>query len=384
MTANPPLSIVHIATSLLSGGAEAVLYRLCTAPGQHVRHRVISLRGFDFYGPRLQASGVSVDALGMSRGRLSPSGLYRLRQLILKYRPDVIQTWMYHGDLVGALAARGLDIPIVWGLRNSNLEVGRTSLATRMVVRLLAGISHRMPRRIASCSQEAARIHTALGYPAKRFAIIPNGYDCSSFAVDAGLRQKVRAEFRIDPDAPVLGMAARWDPQKDHANLLAALAILARTVPAVRCLLFGHGMVGDNPELQALIQRFGLKDQIVLLGLRQDVPAVMNSLDLHVLSSAYGEAFPNVLAESMACGVPCVTTQVGDAALIVGDTGWVVPPGDAEALAEAIAQALRARQDVEAWQGRQFRCRDRIVREFSLERMVRSYHGLWRHVARRS
>jgi len=290
---------------------------------------------------------------------------------------------MYHGDLVGALAARGLDIPIVWGLRHSNLDVGRTSLATRMVVRLLAGLSHRMPRRIASCSQEAARIHTALGYPAKRFAIIPNGYDCSAFAVDAGLRQKVRAEFRIDPDTPVLGLAARWDPQKDHANLLAALAILARAMPAFCCLLFGHGMIGDNAELQSLIARYELKDRVTLLGPRQDVPAVMNSLDLHVLSSA-SEAFPNVLAEAMACGVPCVTTRVGDAALIVGDTGWVVPPGDAEALAEAIAQALRAHQDGAAWQNRQLRCRERIVREFSLERMVRSYHGLWRHVARRS
>jgi len=337
----------------------------------------------DVYGPQLLAAGIHVDTLDMPRGMLTPRGIVRLGRILSRQRPDVVQTWMYHADLVGGLVGRGLRIPVLWNLRNSDLDPMRTSFATRLVVRFLALLGRQVPVRIVSCSQKAIDVHSTLGYPSDRFDIIHNGFDCLAFNHDQNVRRQMRTTLGIKPHTLVLGMVARWDPQKDHANLLAALARLARSIPEFCCVLVGHGMSKENLELYSQIQSHGLSDRVLLLGLRNDIPAVMNAFDLKVLSSAYGEAFPNVLAEAMACGVPCVTTRVGDAGLIVGDTGWVVPPGDAEALAEAIAQALRARQDGAAWQGRQFRCRDRIVREFSLDRMARSYHDLWRRVARR-
>jgi glycosyltransferase involved in cell wall biosynthesis len=190
----------------------------------------------------------------------------------------------------------------------------------------------------------------------------------------------VRRELGLDADAAVLGMVARYHPQKDHGNLLDALSILAERHPAFTCVLAGTGLEAANAELTAAVARRGLIDKVRLLGPRQDIPAVMNALDLHVLSSAYLEAFPNVVAEAMACGTPCVATDVGDARRIIDTTGWIVPPGDSRALAQAIEAALTACKDEAAWCDRQRACRTRIVENFSLDRMIGSYEAAWRQM----
>jgi glycosyltransferase involved in cell wall biosynthesis len=174
-------------------------------------------------------------------------------------------------------------------------------------------------------------------------------------------------------------MVGRFDPQKDHPNLLGALAELKGKGHAVRCALVGKGLDRANASLMGSITGFGLSPdrELLLLGQRNDISTVMNALDIHLLSSAYGEAFPNVLAEAMACGTPCVTTDVGDAALIVGETGWVVPPRDSKSLAHSIRSAIKLSQDQPGWKVRQMACRKRIDTEFSIERMVCAYRDVW-------
>jgi glycosyltransferase involved in cell wall biosynthesis len=226
------------------------------------------------------------------------------------------------------------------------------------------------------------RVHCDIGYPENRFVVIPNGYNCASYAPDSSARRRIRAELGIGQGSIVIGQVARWDAQKDHANLLASLAILVRSGVEYRCLLVGDGMTDENAALRSLISSHHLEDKILLMGLRKDIPAIMNALDLHILSSAYGEAFPNVVAESMACGTPCVVTRVGDAEFIVGTTGWVVPPRDAPALADAITQALKELHSG-TWNHRQEECRRRITRNFSIDRMISSYLEVWRSVARK-
>ena len=329
------MNILHIITGLSDGGAEAVLYRLCTHDTQN-RHVVVSLMDLGKYGPLLQAAGVAVHGLGMPRGRVTPGGLLCLWRLLRAQRPDVVQTWMYHADLIGGVVARLAGVPAVcWGLRNTALEPGASTRSTIWVARLCAWLSRPVPRAIVSCSREAVRVHRALGYAAEKFVVISNGYDLTRFTPDVDARQRLRTAWGIDDGMPLIGMVARLDPQKDHATLIAALARLAQAGTAFRCVLVGGGVDAGNAALREAIGTAGLHAFVRLLGRRDDIPAVMNALDLHVLSSR-GEAFPNVLAEAMACGTPGVTTDVGDAALIVGDTGWVVPPRDTDALARAL------------------------------------------------
>lgn len=368
-------SIFHLITGLNNGGAEAVLYRLC-AHDPEDRHHVVSLMGGGKYGPMLEALGVPVTCLNMPRGRVTASGLWRLWHLLRYQRPDVVQTWMYHANFLGGLTARlAGSRNIVWGIRHSDLDDNGTSRSTRLVVRLGAWVSRWVPRRIVCCAEKARGVHVAEGYDRSRIDVVPNGYDLSVFrpAPDAG--RCVRAELEID-DQPLIGFVARHDPQKDHDNLFRALKVLHGRNLRPLCLLVGTNMDAGNMALRSRIESLGLSGQVRLLGPRNDIPAVMNALDLHVMSSAFGEAFPNVLAEALACGTPCVTTHVGDAAAIVGNTGWIVPPRHPEALADAIAAALDLRGTAD-WAKRKAAARERVAGRFSIDRMVDNYRSIW-------
>jgi len=371
------VNVLHVITNLDDGGAQTVLLRLVAADARDA-HAVVSLTDGGIFGARLAAAGVPVTTLGLPRGRVTAAGFARLVRAVRAARPDAVQTWMYHADLLGGLAARLAGVrAVVWGLRNTDLDPRRVSRQTRLTARACAAVSRIVPRRIVSCSQEAARVHAALGYPADRMAVVPNGYDLTAFAPDPAARARVRSELGIGEAQALLGMVARWDPHKDHANLVAALALLGNGgAPDWRCALVGRGMDSGNPAVAALLGRHGMGGRVLALGARDDVPAIMNALDLHVLSSV-GEAFPNVVAEAMACGTPAVVTDSGDAALIVGETGWVVPPDDPRALAGAIRVALRELADPGARAARAAACRGRIERNFSLERMVAGYREAW-------
>lgn len=369
------MNILHVTTGLGDGGAEAVLYRLCTHDREH-RHTVISLMDKGKYGPLLEQAGIPVHCLYLPRGRLRLTALIRLFKLLRELQPDVVQTWMYHGDFIGGVMARLAGVRnVVWGIHNTTLEPGKSKWTTIIIARVSAWLSHWIPKRIAVCAQRAVEVHRSLGYDAVRMRVIPNGYSLSRFKPDGLAGMGVRDEWEISAEMPLLGMVARFDPQKDHENLLEALTLLRQRGMDFRCVLIGAGVDSDNERLINLISSRGLQQHIKLIGQRNDIPAVMNALDVHVLSSA-AEAFPNVLAEAMACGTPCVTTDVGDAAVIVGDTGWVVQPRDASALADGIQAALRDWKGIE-WSDRRNAARERIKSCFGVERMVDAYSQLW-------
>jgi glycosyltransferase involved in cell wall biosynthesis len=371
------VKISHIITGLSNGGAEAVLYRLCSADKTST-HIVISLMDEDMYGSLLRGAGIKVYCLNMPRGHVTMFGLVKLFRLLRNLQPDVVQTWMYHADLVGGILARLAGVGrVFWGIHNSTLEPGKSRRSTIAVARLNAFLSRWVPADIVCCAERAREVHQALGFCADKLMVIPNGYDLSHFQPDNTARLRLRAEWGVDHDTPLLGMVGRFDPQKDHENLLRALDRFKHTSTPFRCVLVGQGLEAANVQLTAWIEKYSLRNEVQLLGQCRDVPAVMNALDLHVLSSSC-EAFPNVLAEAMACGTPCVTTDVGDAALIVGDTGWVVPPDDAVLLAGAIESALTARGDVTNWQVHCEAARMRVAEHFSLKKMIAAYHTVWR------
>jgi glycosyltransferase involved in cell wall biosynthesis len=374
------LRVVHVITSLQQGGAQMVLVRLVGALKSHCQHTVVCLREDDVCSGLLRAEGAEVICLEMPPGRMTYRGISTLAEALRRVRPQVVQTWMYHADLLGGLASRFAGIhAIAWGIRNSDLDPRRTKWSTRMVVRICSMLSSWVPKVIVSCSQRARDIHVALGYQQDKFIIVPNGYDLTSFRPRPDARKNLRAELGVADEVPLVGMVARWDPQKDHATFLEAAKRVLALRPAARFVLVGSEMTYDNPRLAALIDAQGMRDRMLLLGSRTDIPEVMSALDVHVLSSAYGEAFPNVVAESMACGTPCVVTDVGDAAYIVGKANRVVPPGDNAQLAHAIDGVLAEMSSNRNALARD--CQERIRSHFSISNMTDRYLAAWQQLA---
>jgi len=369
--------VVHIITGLNDGGAEGVLTRLCLHSEQ-VQHVVISLMDEGKYGPLLARSGVAVHCLGMNPGKPSIVRLFRLVRLIRAEQPDVVQTWMYHADLLGGIAARLAGVRrVFWGIRHSTLEKGKSKRSTIMIARLCAFLSNWVPEKIICCANKAQDVHADIGYSRRKLRVIPNGYDLARFRSDAAAGAKVRAELGLGPNDFIIGNVGRFDPLKDHSNLLQALARVAECKIHFRSLLIGKGMSPDNTGLVEQIAALGLQDSVLLVGQRSDIPAVMNALDLHVLSSL-SEGFPNVIAEAMACGTPCISTDVGDALDIVGDKEACCPARDPQALADVIIKLAREWQQYPSiWQARKAASSQRIEEKFSIEAMVEAYEACW-------
>lgn len=370
------IRVTHLITSLDAGGAEQILYRVCTSDTNAI-HTVISLRDEGVYGAPLREHGIHVHTLDLKPGRLSWSAVKKLHTILTQNPPDVLQTWMYHAEFLGSLVGWWAGVGhIVWSIHNTDLVPGQSSRLTILISKINAWLSHRIPDKIIACGAQARLAHIRQGYDPGRFVVVPNGYDLSVFRPDSSTGKRLRAELGIADSEILTGTVARIDPMKDHRTLIAALAKLRDQRRRFTHLLVGDGCADTNPAITDLIAEHGLGSCVRLLGRRGDIPAVMNALDLHVLSSRR-EAFPNALAEAMACGTPCVSTDAGDAAMIVGDTGWVVPIQDPTALAGAIGSAFDAMADLGAWQARSTACREHISASFTLDEMINGYHSVW-------
>jgi len=371
----PATKVAHLITGLETGGAERLLARLVARTDRaRFESIVISMTGPGTIGPLIEASGVRVHTLGMRRGIADPRAVLRLRRILADYRPAVLQTWMYHADLLGLLA-RGLG----WAPHLVWCVVCTESVGTSVVRRLLGWGSAR-PDAVVSVSRAGQRLHEALGYRPRRWAYIPTGFDTERLVPDPALRRRQRAALGLGDAVVAIAIPARYHPMKDHATFLAAAGRLAPRLREARFVLIGKGSEPGNRELCEQIERHALGERVVLLGERGDIDALYGTFDIVTLSSAYGEGFPLVLGEAMSCGVPCVATDVGDCGAVIGDPAAVVPPRDPAALADAWERLARLPAAARAAQGAAARAR--IVEHFRLDSVVARYEALYDEITR--
>lgn len=361
--------ILHVITGLGFGGAEATLRAVvCGLDKARFEQHVVSLTDAGYYGSALRQHGIEVTCLGMTRGLPSWRAWCEFRRTLRRFAPDVLQTWLYHADFLGLVSTLvGERARLIWNLRCAEMEFAHYSPLTRWLVGCMARLSDR-PWGVIVNSAAGRRHHSTLGYHPRRWAVIPNGFDTTRFHPDPVARLRVRAALRIPLNTPLIGMVARVDPMKDHATLLDALAELAMRGTAPHCVLIG----ADTETLAPAARVRGLGDIVHPLGARADVEAWLPGLDVHVLSSL-GEGLPNVVGEAMACAVPCIVSDVGDAAVLVGATGRVVPPRDPPALAAAIADLCVAADRVELG----VRARQRVAEQYAWAPTIRRYADIY-------
>lgn len=377
------IKLTHIITGLNTGGAEMMLSKLIERMKREVfSQEIISLTDIGPVGEKLAKMGYPVFALGMSRKVSYPGAFIRLVRYLKKTRPHLIQTWMYHADLVGGLAAKlAKGIPVVWGIHHSNLGLEGNKRTTIWTAKLCARLSRLVPIKIVCCSEASKHIHTELGYDSEKMIVIPNGFDLTAFSPDPEARISVRRELGIPENSILIGLVARFDPLKDHGNFLQAAGILIENLTLstqeIHFILCGSGVIWENEFFVKKINGYGLNNRVHLLGRREDIPRLTAAFDI-ASSSSSGEGFPNIIGEAMACGVPCVVTNVGDSALIVGDAGIVVPPKNPKALAEAWLNLIKAGKEERKRLGE--RARRRVLENYNLPNIVERYVTLYREV----
>ena len=366
---------MHVITDLDVGGAEMMLTRLterATAAGHPPT--VVSLMEPGLLGQRIRDAGATVHSLGMPRRRPDPRGITRLRELVEHERPDVLHCWMYHAMLVGTLAARGPRRPaLVWNVRCSDMT--RVPMLTGLTVRLLARLSAR-PDVLVTNAETGREDHVRAGFRTEGWRVIPNGVDLGVYRPDPAARAEWRARLAQEEGQPLIGIVARVEEMKDHDGVLHALALLRH--PTARLLAVGRGAEGLPDRAWRLCLGERIDGRLCAIEETADVPRLLPALDLITLGSAFGEGFPNVLAEGLATGLPCVATDVGDSRLVVGDCGRIVPPRRPDLLAGAWDELL-------ALPAADFQALSRRARErsrcFSLDRAVAAYDALHAELA---
>jgi len=373
MSQAQPARVAFVVTGLERGGAEMMLLKLVrTLDKERFSPSVISLSSGGDLVESFERIGVAPTLMGAMGLVDAPRHLGRLIEVLRHIAPDIVHGWMYHGNLAASLACRRLGTAprLMWGIRMSGDDLSSERLSTRMLIRLGALWASK-PARIVTNSRRSALTHALrLGYRGN-WSVIPNGFDTEEFS-------PAKSGRAPGPESLRIGMVARYHGMKDHATFLEAASLFAKTDPGTRFILVGDGITAENAALGATIARLRLVDRVLLLGRRADIPAVMASLDIATLSSARGEGFPNVLGEAMSCGIPCVTTDVGDAALVVGNTGLVVPPRDPDALCAAWKNLADLREEQRRELGRQ--ARQRVIDHFSIQSITRRYQQVFEEV----
>lgn len=370
------IRICHVITGLAADGAERMLFNLVTGMDrERFRNEVVSLTTTGDLGRPLEEAGIAVRALGLGRNWRSVTALAGLRRQFRQMPPDVVQTWMYHADLLGGVVAQSSGIRrVFWGIHHSNLDWGSNKFLTVATAKACAMLSGSVPRRIVCCSDAARTAHAEFGYSRERTDWIPNGFDTARFRPDPEARREFRSFLGADGSDVLVGLAARFHPDKDHANFLGAAAQVLRRHPNAFFVLCGRGVSWENEAFLPLLRQFELSDRVRLLGAVRQPEHFFAAMDIGV-SSSRTEAFPLAVGEGMSCGVPCAVTDVGDSALLVGDTGFAAPPRNPAALGEAIGKLVAGGPELRSRLGAA--ARRRMEESFSLQSVVAQYQNLY-------
>lgn len=368
--------VLHVITGLNTGGAERSLCCLLSAGlAQSFKSKVLSLTDEGTFGNRIRKSGAQVTALEMRWGLTSLSAFSRLRQVAMDFQPDLIQGWMYHGN-VAACVVRALlpEKPcLAWNIRHSLYDLSNEKLLTRQVIQANRLLSSK-PDVILYNSYISRQQHEALGFRETHGQTIPNGFHIDPLPESSENRHIIRSKLGISDENFLIGHVARLHPMKNHSGFLKAAVAVGKKFYNVSFLLCGRGVVAGN-ELLASIVPAEMRGRFRFLGERGDVPHLMHAMDILCSSSSWGEAFPNVLGEAMAAGVPCVATDVGDSRAIIGNTGLIVPPMDDIALSNALEQMVL--MPVAEREALGQAARSRVVSKYSLDAVVKRYIALY-------
>jgi glycosyltransferase involved in cell wall biosynthesis len=368
-----PTKILFLTTSTDVGGAERALLMLVANINRDLFEPVVvSVRPEGLTASRVRAAGIRMYSLRMTSGLDLNGAVQKLRSIVEQEDPEIVQSWMYHADALTAFLRWSYPhITIVWGVRNTSLSLKHTRLTTIATMLVCSILSRRVPKRIVACSTNAVHIHKRYGYDPSKWSVVLNGVDFNEMYESNEERVSQRKALGVAPSEFLVAVVGRDDPQKNHPGALASIAEARHEIPHIKCVMAGKGLDRTNERLTRLIRKLNLEKCVQLLGQCEQVRQIYNAADVLLMSSTYGEAFPNVVAEAMACGLPCIVTDIGDAALIVGNEDNVIARYHKTGMAQKIVSYVK--RDASTISRERELCIRRIQEQFSLQRYVANF-----------
>jgi len=371
------MKILHVINSLGNGGAESVLKRLVL--NDHLNeHIIIQLISDNFYKKVLEEKNIKVYYISERLNLLFFIKIFKLPFLYIKIKPDVIQTWMYHSNIIGGLFAFCIfKKKIFWNIRHSNFP-NKIKLKYKLILSISSFLSHFIPKKIIYCSKVSEKYHTEYGFSKYKSNLIYNGFEDLFFKIDKNFKKNFSIKYKLNNNI-IFGCVGRWHDQKDHKNLFKALSILKKFQKEIKfkLILIGKKISLENSELNNLINTYNLKNDIIIVEETNFIQNIYSLFDISILSSSYGEGFSNFLSESMICGIPCISTNVGDAQEIISNLGKISIPSDSNSLYLNIIEFLKIKSNKDTWNYLKNNSRNHILKNYSIDTMINNYSLLW-------
>jgi len=366
------MKLLFVATGLNIGGAERAMYTLIkNGLNEEYVIKVISLRDMGHYGEKFKSDNIEVFCLNLQNPLNLFSGVFKIFKLTREFEPDLVQGWMYHGNIFSlfvSLFAR-IKPKVFWGVRQTIYDIRKEKLLTRIIIKAGARLSF-LAHFIIYNSRKSQNQHESIGFSKKNGIYIPNGFNLSTWKSSDRKRKAIRKELKIPESSFVIGYIGRYHQMKNIELLFKAMESVLSKNSDLYFLVVGKNTDIKNSKLKPYYDHLPSK-QVVSLGERTDIPEVIRCIDLLCLTSAWGEGFPNVLGEAMAVGTPCVATDIGDSSLIIGETGWVIPSNNTKLLVKSINLALF--ESASAYALRSLSAKKRISENYNIENIVNRY-----------
>jgi len=372
------IKIIHVITCLNTGGAEMMLTKLVAASSlAEETHIVISLMGKGTLGDQV-SKHAKLYSLGLKSGGMSFSALVKLFKIIKKENPDVIQGWMYHANIAALLVNCVLRKVLVWNIRQSLVDIKLEKRLTALLIRV-SSLSSFMVDKVIFNSHVSLSQHIKAGFTEKNVIVIANGFELDKFK-ELPVEQIIsfKKEYGIPTQSQIIGHVARYHPMKNHIGFVKLMSEVLLAQESVYCVMAGKDINEDNIELVNAISEGKCEHRFILLGERSDLASIYGIFDFTVNSSLWGEAFPNVIGESMACGTPCIVSDVGDSMRIVGDFGFVYTCDDDRGLVSHLESALN--MGGEEYSKKSSLCKSHISENYSINAIYEQYVFLYKQL----
>lgn len=368
--------VLHIITSSDVGGAEKMLEKLC-AHDLKRKNVVISLRPKGTIAFELEKLGIPVFSMNMTSGRQFFSITFKLHSLIKLIEPDIILTWLPHSNLIGGFSSLFTqNTKLIWSIRQTTIGQD-ISFVSSMIIRIGGLFSRFLPKKIISCSIQAKKAHTRIGYISGKITVIPNGFQIMDFEHMNQIRHSFREKLGMGNQDRLIGIVGRFDPIKDHKLFVDVASMVNKKYQGLKFIMVGRGLDDNNVDLVCWLKQAKIYQNTILVGEVANVSDYLSAMDIFCLTSR-SEGFPNVVGEAMSMRVPCVVTDVGDAAYLVGNTGRVVPPNSKHEFTQGLIDILDL--SVEELTGLGNKAYERIRDCFSIDYIHQQYDLVYNEV----